>query len=52
MMSSIGIEMNEYRKLCEMVTKVKSTLKDNSFSESQKLKIIKECIDVLEENLY
>lgn len=51
-MSSIGIEMNEYRKLCETVTKVKKILKDDSFNESQKLKIIDECIDILEENLY
>ncbi|MGN0145041.1 MAG: hypothetical protein ACI398_08660 [Clostridium sp.] len=51
-MSSIGIEINEYRKLCETVTKVKSVLKDDSFSESEKIKIINECVNILEQNLY
>ncbi|MGG7146574.1 hypothetical protein ACQPVA_07210 [Clostridium butyricum] len=51
-MYAIGIEINEYKKLCETVTKVKSVLKDDSCSEHEKLQIINKCVDILEQNLY
>ena len=51
-MSAIGIEMNEYRKLCETVKKVKDVLRDNSVSDYEKLKVVNECVDILEQNLY
>ena len=51
-MSAIGIEINEYKKLCETVTKVKSLLKDEWFNDHTKLKMIDEYVDILEQNLY
>lgn len=51
-MSDIGIEINDYRKLCETVKKVKGILKDNSLNEHEKLEIVNECVEILEQNLY
>lgn len=51
-MSPIGIEINEYKKLCETVTKVKSILNDESVNDNTKLKMIDKYVEILEQNLY
>lgn len=50
-MSGIGIEKENFEKICKAVTSIKATINNNEFNSEAKLEKIKEDVKIVEDNL-
>lgn len=50
-MSGIGIEKENFEKICKAVTNIKATINNNEFNSEVKIERIKEEVKIIEDNL-
>ncbi|MGL5084521.1 MAG: hypothetical protein ACRC68_02165 [Clostridium sp.] len=50
-MSAIGIEKDNFEKICKAITSINSTLKNNEFTSDLKVEKIKYEVELIERNL-